>query len=75
MPLARVRRALSPAGLRLVSVDACRDNPFAERSPASNGSISRGLAAEPPGASTVISFSAEPGQTAADGDGLGLLDR
>jgi Caspase domain len=68
VPLARVRRALGQAKLRVIILDACRDNPFATRFPAHSRSITRGLAPEPSEASTLIAFSASPGQTADDGD-------
>ncbi|CCD95318.1 conserved exported hypothetical protein [Bradyrhizobium sp. ORS 375] len=70
--LDRVLFAIEPAKqLRLVVLDACRDNPFAKtmkRSVASR-SIGRGLAkVEPPSPNTMIAFSAKAGSTAADGD-------
>ncbi|WP_315719318.1 MULTISPECIES: caspase family protein [unclassified Bradyrhizobium] len=70
--LERVLFAIEPAKqLRLVVLDACRDNPFAKtmkRSVASR-SIGRGLAkVEPPSPNTMIAFSAKAGSTAADGD-------
>jgi TPR repeat protein len=57
--------------LRLVMLDACRDNPFLttmHRSIASR-SISRGLAAIEPVGATLVVFAAKDGQTASDGDG------
>jgi tetratricopeptide (TPR) repeat protein len=57
--------------LRLVVLDACRDNPFANqmhRSIASR-SIGRGLAEIEPEAGTLVVYSAKHGQTALDGDG------
>ena len=57
--------------LRLVVLDACRDNPFANqmhRSTASR-SIGRGLAEIEPEAGTLVVYSAKHGQTALDGDG------
>ncbi|MGJ4926190.1 caspase family protein [Bradyrhizobium sp. HKCCYLS2038] len=70
--LERVLFAIEPARqLRLVVLDACRDNPFAKtmkRSVASR-SIGRGLAkVEPQSPNTMIAFSAKAGSTAADGD-------
>ena len=70
--LDRVLFAVEPARqLRLVILDACRDNPFAKsmkRSVASRG-IGRGLAkVEPNSPNTMIAFSAKAGSTAADGD-------
>lgn len=67
IPLARVRRALGQARLRVIILDACRDNPFASRFPAHSRTLTRGLASESPEASTLIAFSATPGQTADDG--------
>jgi uncharacterized caspase-like protein len=59
--------------LRLVILDACRDNPFA-RSMArtmSSRSIGRGLArVEPTTSDTLIAFAAKAGLTAVDGEGL-----
>jgi uncharacterized caspase-like protein len=58
--------------LKLVILDACRDNPFARtmsRSVASR-SIGRGLAKiEPAMSDTLIAFAAKAGAVAADGDG------
>jgi uncharacterized caspase-like protein len=73
MPLDRVLRVLEPArSLRLVILDACRDNPFArsmKRTLASRA-IGRGLAPVEPGRSnTLIAFAARAGSTAQDGDG------
>ncbi len=64
---------LEPARrLRLVMLDACRDNPFTRSMKRSAGtrSASRGLAAvEPTSANTVIAFAAKAGSFALDGDG------
>jgi TPR repeat protein len=57
--------------LRLVILDACRDNPFLKtmhRSLATR-SINRGLAAIEPTGATLIVFAAKDGETAGDGDG------
>ena len=58
--------------LRLVILDACRDNPFAntmKRSVASR-SVGRGLAkVEPTMSDTLIAFAAKAGAVASDGDG------
>jgi uncharacterized caspase-like protein len=72
VPLDRVLFAVEPARqLRLVILDACRDNPFAKtmkRTVASRG-IGRGLAkVEPATPNTMIAFAAKAGSTAADGD-------
>jgi len=71
--LERVLVAVEPARkLRLVILDACRDNPFAKtmRRTIASRSIGRGLAkVEPNGPNTLIAYSAKAGSTAADGDG------
>jgi uncharacterized caspase-like protein len=68
----RVLFAVEPAKrLRLVILDACRDNPFVNkmrRTLASRG-IWRGLAkVEPMTPNTLIAFAAKAGSTASDGD-------
>ena len=57
--------------LRLVMLDACRDNPFLKKMHRSiaTRSISRGLAAIEPEGATLIVFAAKDGETAEDGDG------
>jgi hypothetical protein len=72
LPLDRVLFAVNPAKkLRLIILDACRDNPFAQtmkRTVASRG-IGRGLAkVEPTTPNTMIAYAAKAGSTAADGD-------
>ena len=72
LPLDRVLFAVEPAKqLRLVILDACRDNPFSKtmkRTMASRG-IGRGLAkVEPTSPNTMIAFAAKAGSTASDGD-------
>jgi hypothetical protein len=71
IPLDRVMNAVSGARkLRLVLLDACRDNPFANKMRRSIGtrSISRGLATVEPEAGTLVVFAAKAGQVALDGD-------
>jgi uncharacterized caspase-like protein len=73
LSLDRVLVAVEPAKtLRLVILDACRDNPFArtmKRTLASRG-INAGLAKiEPTSPNTLIAYSAKAGSTAQDGDG------
>src|SRR3954463_14332831 len=73
LSLDRVLVAVEPAKqLRLVILDACRDNPFGKtmkRTVASRG-IGRGLAqVEPTSSNTLIAYSAKAGFTAQDGDG------
>jgi len=57
--------------LRLVMLDACRDNPFLKKMHRSiaTRSISRGLAAIEPSGATLIVFAAKDGETAEDGTG------
>jgi tetratricopeptide (TPR) repeat protein len=59
--------------LRLIVLDACRDNPFASqmrRTMASaTRSVSRGLAQVEPRAGTLVAYAAKHGETALDGDG------
>lgn len=73
LSLDRVLVAVEPAKqLRLVILDACRDNPFGrtmKRTLASRG-IGRGLAqVEPTSSNTLIAYSAKAGFTARDSDG------
>jgi uncharacterized caspase-like protein len=54
-------------GLRLIILDACRDNPFRSRM-ISTRSLSRGLASiEPPGNDILVAYSSEHGRLALDG--------
>jgi hypothetical protein len=66
-------QALEPAKrLRLVMLDACRDNPFTHSMKRTVGTraIGRGLAAvEPATGNTLIGFAAKAGSAALDGDG------
>src|SRR6266550_6001371 len=72
-PLDRILIAVEPAKqLRLVILDACRDNPFARNMKHSlaSRSIGRGLAKiEPTSPNTLIAYSAKAGSTAQDGAG------
>ena len=71
--LDRVLVAVEPAKrLRLVILDACRDNPFAQtmKKTLATRAIGRGLAkVEPTSPNTLIAYSAKAGSTAQDGDG------
>ena len=71
--LDRVLQAIEPARkLRLVILDACRDNPFARtmKRSLSGRSVTRGLASVEPGkANTLIAFAAKGGSIADDGLG------
>src|SRR5262245_48933116 len=66
-------QVLEPARrLRLVMLDACRDNPFSRSMKRTIGSraIGRGLAPiEPTGINTLIGFAAKAGSIALDGEG------
>ena len=70
--LDRVLLAIEPARqLRVVIVDACRNNPFADtmKRTVASRSISRGLArVEPAVSNTLIAFAAKAGLTALDGN-------
>ena len=77
--LDRINQSLEQAKrLRLVILDACRDNPF-ERSmkrTIASRSIGRGLAkVDVLTSDTLIAFAAKAGSTAADGDGANSLTR
>ena len=70
--LDRALFAVEPAKqLRLVILDACRDNPFAKtmKRTVASRAIGRGLAKiEPTSPNTMIAFAAKAGSTASDGD-------
>jgi Caspase domain/Domain of unknown function (DUF4189)/Putative peptidoglycan binding domain len=72
IPLDRILTVIEPAKqLRLVILDACRDNPFNKTMKRSIGSraIGLGLAkVEPESPNTLIAFAAKAGSTASDGD-------
>src|ERR1700736_670591 len=71
--LDRVMLAIDPAKqLRLVILDACRDNPFAKvmKRTVASRAIGQGLAkVEPTSPNMLIAYSAKAGSTALDGDG------
>jgi hypothetical protein len=71
--LNRILLAAEPATkLRLIILDACRDNPFAKKMKRTiaSRSLGRGLASvEANKPNTFIAFAAKEGATAADGDG------
>ena len=73
IPLDRALTVIEPARkLRLVILDACRDNPFAKsmKRTVASRAVGRGLAkVEPGSANTLIAFAAKAGSTASDGDG------
>jgi tetratricopeptide (TPR) repeat protein len=57
--------------LRLVILDACRDNPFAQKMIRSSGSrsVGKGLGNIEPEGTTLVAYAAKHGQTAEDGAG------
>jgi uncharacterized caspase-like protein len=74
VPLEQVLNAAERAKkLRLVILDACRDNPFASQMKrtltVASRSVTRGLAAVEPEAGTLVVYAAKDGETAIDGDG------
>jgi TPR repeat protein len=73
VPMDRAERALSGATkLKLVILDACRNNPFVDTMTRSVGSrsIVRGLAkVEPDGADTLVAYASRAGTVALDGAG------
>ena len=72
VPLELVTRSVARAsGLRLVILDACRENPFAvamQRSGATR-SVGRGLARIEPAGETLVAYASKEGTVAADGEG------
>lgn len=72
VPLEQVIASLQGAKkLRLVILDACRDNPFIKQMTRSNPSrsVSRGLAQVEPEGGTLVAYAAKAGQVALDGQG------
>ena len=67
-----LEQTMSDAKVKLVFLDACRDNPFAARirsAKATRGvSVQTGLAEMKSGEGTLIAFATGPGQTALDGE-------
>src|SRR3712207_8865847 len=57
--------------LRLIVLDACRDNPFVQqmRMTVATRSVSRGLARVEPEGGTLVAYAAKAGQVAEDGTG------
>jgi hypothetical protein len=75
VPLEQVLNAAERAKkLRLVILDACRDNPFKAQMKrtlvVASRSVSGGLAAIEPEAGTLVVYAAKDGQQASDGDGI-----
>ncbi|MFZ5731781.1 MAG: caspase family protein [Pseudomonadota bacterium] len=73
LALERLLVTIEPARkLRLIILDACRDNPFAKTMKRVLGTraVTRGFAkVEPASPNTLVAFAAKAGSTAADGDG------
>jgi uncharacterized caspase-like protein len=72
IPLDRIMDTVSGAKkLKLVVLDACRDNPFTRTMKRSIAfrSVSRGLASVRPEGGVLVVYAAEDGQVAEDGDG------
>lgn len=59
------------AGLRMIMLDACRNNPFLRsmKVTVASRSVGRGFARIEPRIGTLVSYSAKEGTTASDGDG------
>jgi hypothetical protein len=74
IPLDRFLTVVEPARqLRLVILDACRDNPFSKtmKRTIASRAIGHGLAkVEPESPNTLIAFAAKAGSTASDGDNV-----
>jgi hypothetical protein len=66
-------QTMSDAKVKLVFLDACRDNPFAAKiksnAPTRSLAVQSGLAEMKSGEGTLIAFATGPGQTALDGQG------
>jgi uncharacterized caspase-like protein len=72
VPLDNVRTAVSGAAkLRLVILDACRNNPFKLASSDGKRSVGRGLARVESDANELIAYAARKGTLASDGTGKG----
>jgi uncharacterized caspase-like protein len=74
IPLDHVLSAVEGASkMRLVLLDACRDNPFASqmRRTVASRSIGRGLAPIEPQTGSLVVYAAKHGETALDGSGTG----
>jgi uncharacterized caspase-like protein len=73
LPLDRLLAKVEGARqLRLIILDACRDNPFAQRIASAGGgtrSVGRGLGRIEPSGGVLVAYSARDGRLAQDGDG------
>jgi uncharacterized caspase-like protein len=70
--LESVMQVVSGARMRLIILDACRNNPFEASMQRSirTRAVSRGLAEVEPEGETMVVYAAKAGSTAADGDGV-----
>jgi len=66
--LERVMETLNGAQVRMVVLDACRNNPFAQTWKAGTRAVRRGLAGVEVD-DVIVIYAAAPGQTASDGNG------
>jgi uncharacterized caspase-like protein len=68
-----LEQTMSDAKVKLVFLDACRDNPFAAKIRSAKATrsvqVATGLAEMKSGEGTLIAFATGPGQTALDGEG------
>ena len=72
VPLDSVRTAVSAASeLRVVILDACRNNPFKLESADGTRSVHRGLSRVEAGSNELVAYSAREGTLASDGTGTG----
>ena len=67
VPFEMVARSLAGASVKIIALDACRDNPFAARLQSPTGVINRGLA-EVELDGYVVIYAAAAGKVALDGD-------
>jgi hypothetical protein len=67
-----LEQTMADAKVKLVFLDACRDNPFAGKVKSNSAtrsvSVQKGLAEMKSGEGTLIAFATSPGQTALDGE-------
>jgi uncharacterized caspase-like protein len=73
IPLERMQSAIEGAHkLKLIVLDACRNNPFAPqiKVTVANRSIGRGLSPVEPTGATLVVYAAKGGTSAEDGDGV-----
>ena len=69
-PLESVMRMVQGASIRIILLDACRQNPFTAMRVADQGrSIGRGLGRVEPPSQTLVMYAAKEGTIAADGSG------